>query len=104
MVRSLKRFIAIVFVLALIGSSPPPQEHGIGDFFARIGRTLSKLRKPTPTPTPAKTHVTGQKADAEKMSKAASPSPSSPPPTPTGTPVDVRPAVLAPSSSQKRDV
>ena len=103
-VRSLKKFVAIVFALALIGSSPPPHEDGIGDFFARIGRTLSKLRKPTPTPTPAKARAGGQKMDAGKMTRAASPSPSSPPPTPTPIPVDIRPAVLAPPSSQKRDV
>jgi hypothetical protein len=106
MIRSLKKFTLLIFLLAFCVSPPAAIASPIGDFFARIGRSISKFRKPTPTPTPKKSAKPARPEGASEQSKmvATSPIPSPPAPTPSPTPVEIRRALLAPPSAQKRDL
>lgn len=106
MIRSLKKFILFVLLLTLSCSPLTASGNAVGDFFAKIGRSISKYRKPTPTPTPQKSVKSGNANGANEMNKTAgkSPIPSAPAPTPSPTPVDIRPATLAPPSARKRDL
>jgi hypothetical protein len=106
MIPSLKKYILILLLLPLCCSPAPASANAVGDFFAKIGRTISKFRSPTPTPTPRKPVKKGNANSAAAMNKTAGNAsvPLSPAPTPSPTPIDVRPAILAPLSTKKRDL
>jgi hypothetical protein len=104
MSRSVKKFVVLICLVVGTCSVDPASGDGIGDFFERIGRTISKFRKPTPTPTPAKKPIKRVATGTAELNKAAPSTSLSPPATPTPTPVDIRPALLAPPSARKRDV
>jgi hypothetical protein len=106
MTRTLKKLILLVLLLTLCCSPPTATANALGDFFAKIGRSISKYRKPTPTPTPQKPVKSGNANGANEVNKTvgSSPIPMAPAPTPTPTPVDIRPAMLAPPSARKRDL
>ena len=106
MTRTLKKLVVAIFLLAFAGSPPRAVPSPVGDFFQKVGRTISKFRKPTPTPSPqkqtkprndgAQLQPTEQISTVLKSPQAAA--------TPTATPFDIRPALLAPPSTKKRDV
>lgn len=106
MTRNLKKLFLLVLLLTLCCSPPIATANALGDFFAKIGRSISKYRKPTPMPTPPKQVKSGNANGANEMNKIAgnSPIPSAPAPTPSPTPVDIRPAMLAAPSARKRDL
>ncbi len=106
MTRSLKKLIFLIVLLTVCGSPPTATANAIGDFFAKMGRSISKYRKPTPTPTPQNPVKSGNANGGNEMNKTAgkSPSPSAAAPTPSPTPVDIRLAMLAPASARKRDL
>jgi hypothetical protein len=78
----------------------------VGDFFKRVGRSISHLgQKPSPTPTPHKKHKTGKSKDAPEATPTPAPLPSITP-TPTPTPaMEIRPAaVVPPDRHRPRDL
>ena len=83
----------------------PAVANPVGDFFKKVGRSISHLGKnPSPSPTPHKKHKS-------EKSEAAEPTPTPSPlvsvtPTPTPTPVmEIRPAaIVPPNQHQPRDL
>jgi hypothetical protein len=104
MARFLKKFLLFAVMMALVaGQSQVVAANPIGDFFKNFGRTLTHWRKnPTPPPRPPrnstdrKESATEKKEATETMTKVL--------PSPTPTPIEIRPAALAPRSKEPRDV
>lgn len=99
-------FVTVVFVL--MQGATRVEANPVGDFFKKVGQSISHLRKGTPPPKKPRRKTSqnnkegGAPADAE--STLVSPAPPTPTPTPTPTPVDIRPAALAPTAEKRRDV
>jgi hypothetical protein len=107
MVRVVSRLVLLFSLVAFALSGPPIAASSLGDFFKRVGRSISHLGKsPTPTPTPRKSRETGREDETmrEKNEQQFSPTPT-PFVTPTPTPVEIRPATRAPRDRRRpRDV
>lgn len=103
MVRILHRFALFLSLLAFAVGGPRAAANPVGDFFKKIGRSISHLRtSPTPKPTPRKL-LEGDRSDAttaEKDAKQISPSPT-PFVMPTPTPMEIRPATNAPPDRRR---
>jgi hypothetical protein len=101
----LKKFLLIAVMVALLAGEPAAvAANPIGDFFKKVGHTLTHWRK-NPTPPPRHTPKSADKEEnaagkkettPETMTKAV--------PSPTPTPIDIRSAALAPRSKEPRDV
>ncbi|HEY2711141.1 MAG TPA: hypothetical protein VGI60_01405 [Chthoniobacterales bacterium] len=105
----MKKFLASALLLSLAFSGPAAEANAVGDFFKKIGHSLSKLGKSQPSPksTPHKSGNTSERT-SPTPSPMPTPNPAKPPvqstPVPTPTPVDIRPAALAPHAHARRDV
>lgn len=99
----LSRFALLLFALIFALSGPSVAANPVGDFFKRVGRSISHLRKtPTPTPTPRKSRGSGRKEEAMAGKDAQQPSPAATPlTTPSPTPVEIRPATSAPPDRRR---
>ena len=103
MVRTLRRFALSLSILAFALGGPRIAANPVGDFFKKIGRSISHLRKsPTPTPSPRKRSAGSQKEEtvAYKVETNQSP-PATPFVTPTPTPMEIRPATGAPPDRRR---
>ena len=106
MARLLKKFVLISTLFAVMLSEPHANASGVGDFFKKIGRSISHLGRTTP-PRRTTRKSTGEEnapADktAEKSEEARSTNAAA---TPSPTPVDIRPAAMAaPDPKGRRDV
>ena len=103
MVRIIPRFVLLFSLCLFALSGPPLAGSSLGDFFKRVGRSISHLGKsPTPTPTPRKSHPTSREDEAakEKSEKPLSPT-ATPFATPTPTPMEIRPATTAPRDRRR---
>jgi hypothetical protein len=103
MVRSLRRFVLFLCIIALASGEPGVAANPVGEFFKRVGRSISNLGKsPTPTPTPRRSREDTQRgetvADKKDMPNRSSAMPFV---TPTPTPVEVRPATVAPPDRRR---
>lgn len=99
----LTKFVLILMILML-----PLATHAgagsVGDFFKRVGRSISHLGQSTPTPSP---HKGSRKTDASAKKPPEKPLEQSiaAPATPAPTPVEVRAAAIAvPDPKGRRDV
>ena len=102
MARIVRRFVLLLSVFAVALSGPLLTASSLGDFFKRVGRSISHLgRSPTPTPTPRKSRAAGRdNGPREKNEKPLSPTPT-PFMTPTPTPMEIRPATSAPRDRRR---
>jgi hypothetical protein len=104
MPRLLKKFALLSTLLAMMVSAPAVVATPVGDFFRRIGRSISHLGRSSSPPRDARK----SKADAaaNKASKKPEEARSTPTDaTPAPTPVDIRPAArAAPDPKGRRDV
>ncbi|MBA2434759.1 MAG: hypothetical protein H0V54_06690 [Chthoniobacterales bacterium] len=98
--RLLHRFTLLLCLLAFAFTGPRVAANPVGDFFKKVGRSISHLgKKPTPKPTPRKSRKSSGKDKAAVTTGASetTPSPTAfPAPTPTPTPLEIRPATSAP--------
>ncbi len=103
MARIVPRFVLFLSLFAFALSGSLLAANPVGDFFKRVGRSISHLGKnPTPTPTPRKSRGAGRKDERtiEKDEKPVSPT-ATPFVTPTPTPVEIRPATSAPRDRRR---
>ena len=103
MVRVLRRFALFFSFIVFASGEPSVAANPVGEFFKRVGRSISNLGKsPTPTPTPRKSRQGTQRAETV-ADKKDMPNPPSAMPlvTPTPTPMDVRPATVAPTDRRR---
>ena len=93
MVRILRRFALFLSIIAFASVEPGVAANPVGEFFKRVGRSISSLGKsPTPTPTPRRPRE-GTRRGETVADKKDMPNPPSAMPfvTPTPTPMEVRP-------------
>ena len=99
-----KKILVSVFLVMLVLGGPRAQGNPIGDFFKRLGQTIGRYRRPAP---PQKEFSKSTKKKEENEAGAVSkekPSPPPPAPVPTATPIDIRPAIVAPAGKEMRDL
>jgi hypothetical protein len=105
----MKKFLASALFLVIAFSSPIARASAIGDFFKKVGHSISNLGKNQPS-SKSTSHKPGGESERRSPTpgRTPTPSPGHPPlqatPVPTPTPVDIRPAALAPGTRTRRDV
>jgi hypothetical protein len=102
MARILRRFVLFLSLITFALSEPCVAANPVGDFFKRVGRSISNLGKsPTPTPTPrrpredTRSGTVAEKKDIQNLPAAT------PIVTPTPTPMEIRPATIAPPDRRR---
>ena len=103
MVRILRRFALFLSIIAFASVEPGVAANPVGEFFKRVGRSISSLGKsPTPTPTPRRPRE-GTRRGETVADKKDMPNPPSAVPfsTPTPTPMEVRLATVAPPDGRR---
>jgi hypothetical protein len=108
MAHVLKKLVLISSFIALAMSGPFATANPVGDFFQKIGRSISHLRKSPPPSRNARKTTTKDGGDAS-ASEEEDRSQAAPSVTPTSkpmpTPVDIRPAAsVSPDRKGRRDV
>ena len=103
MVRVLRRFALFLSLIAFASGEPSVAANPVGEFFKRVGRSISNLGKsPTPTPTPRRSRRDTQRGETVADKKdMPNPPLAMPLVTPTPTPMDVRPATVAPTDRRR---
>ncbi|MEO7723671.1 MAG: hypothetical protein ABIU29_03150 [Chthoniobacterales bacterium] len=98
--RLLRRSTVLVCLFAFALSGPRAAANPVGDFFKKVGRSISNLgKKPAPKTKPRKS-----RPDERTKAREATPSPTPSAtviPTPTPTPLEIRPASSAPPDQQR---
>ena len=103
MPRFLKQFALFLTLLAVLGMEPAAIANPVGDFFKKVGRSISHLGHEAPAPKDK--HKGGSKAEASGRSDHPEVAQTATSPTPTPAPVDIRPAAMAPADPRgRRDV
>jgi hypothetical protein len=103
------RWVALVVVVLFFLSGQWANADPVGDFFKRVGQSISKAFQPQPAPTQTKKKTRGSRRPPSRESNALEPSPSAPeePPKPSkeeqSTPA-VLPASAAPAGKAKGDM
>lgn len=100
----LTKFFLILTLLMIVPIATDVVANPVGDFFKKLGHSISHLGRSTPTPTPRK--------KTRKADESATKPPEKPledsitaPATPVPTPVDIRvAAIAAPDPKGRRDV
>jgi hypothetical protein len=103
MVRILRRFVFFLSIIAFAWGESGVAANPVGEFFKRVGRSISNLgRSPTPTPNPQRSREDTQRGETA-VDKKDMPNPPSAMPfvTPTPTPMEVRPATVAPPDRRR---
>jgi hypothetical protein len=106
MARILRKFVFFLSIVAFTSVEPGVAANPVGEFFKRVGRSISSLGKsPTPTPTPRRPREGTRKGETVADKKEIPNPPSAMPATPTPTPMEVRTATVAPPDHRRsRDV
>lgn len=101
MARLLRNFVLVSTLFALILSEPQAIANPVGDFFKKVGRSISQLgQKASPPRKATKTKETSAGQAPEQPGEARLTAVA-----PTPTPSDIRPAALAaPDPRGRRDV
>ncbi|HEY3663170.1 MAG TPA: hypothetical protein VGL24_08470 [Chthoniobacterales bacterium] len=103
--RILNGSVSFLCLLAFACSGPRVAANPVGDFFKKVGRSLSHLgKKSPPKPTPRKSRSSGSKDESAGEKKAKEAAPSATPfatPLPTPTPLEIRPATSAPPDRKR---
>jgi hypothetical protein len=101
--------ICLPIVALLFLSAPPASADPVGDFFKKVGQSISKAFQPQPTPTQTKKKTRGSRRQPSQESNAPEPTPS-PPEEPPKPPKEepsipaVLPALPAPPGKAKGDM
>ena len=100
----LTKFFLILTLVMLTPVATDVVANPVGDFFKKVGNSISHLGRSTPTPTPRKkTRKTDQ--SAEKPKEKPLEESIAAPATPAPTPLDIRAAAIAaPDPKGRRDV
>ncbi|MEO5753949.1 MAG: hypothetical protein ABIR38_04520 [Chthoniobacterales bacterium] len=104
MPRTLRKLVFFLTFLALATSSPVVDADPVGDFFKRVGRSISKLGKSSPPPKRARKSTGNRQKSGTPAVDETKPVEPVETATPTPTPIEIRPATGAPSSPERRDV
>ncbi|MEO5718821.1 MAG: hypothetical protein ABIR29_09645, partial [Chthoniobacterales bacterium] len=103
--RLLRRSAVFLSLLAFALGGPHVAANPVGDFFKKVGRSISSIGKKTPPkPKPKKSGTNGERDEATAGSKPAGMTPSPTPfatLTPSPTPLEIRPATSAPSDQPR---
>ncbi len=107
--RIFHRSVFFLCLLTFAWSGPRLAANPVGDFFKKVGRSLSHLGKQSPPkPTPRKSRRSGSKDKNAPEKKLEEPASSATPvatPVPTPTPLEIRPATSAPPDpNRSRDL
>jgi hypothetical protein len=102
-VRNLPRFALYLCLVGFALNGPLVAANPVGDFFKRVGRSISQSRKsPTPTPTPRASEEAGRKQETiAKKEEAKRFAPFAKVVAPTPTPIEIRPATSAPADRRR---
>ena len=104
----IRKLLVVSVILTLIAGQPHAAgANPVGDFFKKVGRSISHIRKdPTPSPRPRKSSKNSNAAGEKTVDGSATSvlETERPVPTPTPVPLDIRPAALAPKTDGPRDV
>ena len=103
MVRLFQIIVLCFCLLALLGSGPRAVANPVGDFFKKVGRSISKITKSSPPPK-TKSKTSHRKDTAEPTATPSVAPTATPTPSSTPQPLEIRPAASAPSSTERRDV
>ena len=105
MFRLPKKLALITTVFAMMLAAPHAMANPVGDFFKKIGRSISHLGRSTPPPRNARKRASTDYASADRASEKPMETKGVPAATPAPTPVDIRPAAMAaPDPRGRRDV
>lgn len=103
--RNLQPFLLLFCLLIFAASGAQVAANPVGDFFKKVGRSISNIGKKTPPkPTPRKSRKGEEKNDDTTGAKPPGPSQSPtnfPTPSPTPTPLEIRPATSAPPDGRR---
>jgi hypothetical protein len=104
MFRLPKKLALFTTILALMLAAPHAMANPVGDFFKKIGRSISHLGRSTP-PRNAQKRASAEDASAGKASeKPTETKATTPAAIPAPTPIDIRPAAMAaPDPRGRRD-
>jgi hypothetical protein len=101
--RNFPKFTLVLCLAAFAVNAPLVRANPVGDFFKRVGRSMSHLRRsptPTPTPRPSKEEGRSEEAPAKKEEpKRIAPFARFVAPAPT--PMEIRPAASAPADRRR---
>lgn len=106
MLRIVSRFALWLCLAAFALSGPMIAANPVGDFFKRVGRSISHLRKsPTPTPTPTPRGPGKEKLNEETTARKEPAKRAAPLASvlvrPTPAPMEIRPATSAPADPRR---
>jgi len=103
MARILRRLVLFLSIIAFASGEPGVAANPVGEFFKKVGRSISNLgRSPTPTPAPRRSRDDTRRGETVADKKDVPNPPSAMPSvTPTPTPVEVRPATIAPPDHRR---
>lgn len=103
MVQILRGVALFLSIFAFALNGPNVAANPVGDFFKKIGRSISNLgNAPTPTPTPRKSRESSRPDRTVADRDAGENLPSGTPTlTPTPTPLEIRPATIAPPDRRR---
>lgn len=105
MARLLKKFFLFITLFAILLSEPSAMANPVGDFFKKIGRSISHLGRSTPPPRSPRKSANETDASASKAPEKPQETQATTAATPAPTPVDIRPAAIAaPDPKGRRDV
>ncbi len=100
--RFLRRSAVVICLFAVALSGPQAAANPVGDFFKKVGRSISNIgKKPAPKTKPRKSGP-DEKTKARELTPSPTPSATvTPTPTPTPTPLEIRPASSAPQDRRR---
>ena len=105
MFRLPKKLALITTILAVMLAAPHAMANPVGDFFKKIGRSVSHLGRRPPPPRNAHKRASTDDASAGEASEKPTETKAVPAATPAPTPVEIRPAAMAaPDPRGRRDV
>jgi hypothetical protein len=106
---ALSRWISLLVVALFFLNERPAHADPVGDFFKKVGQSISKaFQPPPPQQQPRKTRPPRRSASRESNAAAPTPTPveepSKPPPKEEKSPPTVRPASAAPAGKARGDM
>ena len=105
MARLLQKSVPFLALFAILLSEPATMANPVGDFFKKIGRSISHLGRSSPEPKSKRKGATEEDASAGKVPEKPQETKATVAATPASTPVDIRPAAkAAPDPKGRRDV
>ncbi len=99
--RFLRQSALLVCLFAVALSGPRAAANPVGDFFKKVGRSISNIgKKPAPKTKPRKSRTDEEKTKAQGPTPSPTPFPTLTP-SPTPLSLEIRPASSAPPDQQR---